>query len=890
MSGELRVGLDAPLPAELAIGRGTVVLVAGWCWAPDARVTELRLTVDGAAQSVLAHGMPRLDLLRAARRAQADPGGHSYRSGFWGLARVQGRDGPVAVGLRALLDDGSTREAELAAIGERTPAAPVVTAAPAPEAGPLVAICMATFDPPDDLLAGQIESIRAQTHRNWVCVVSDDRSREERFASLLRAVGDDPRFVVSRSDRRLGFYRNFERALELAPVAADYVALADQDDAWHPDKLAVLLSAIGSARLVYSDARIVTRGGDVVADTFWDRRRNNHTDLLSQLVANAVTGAASLFPRTLLDDALPFPPEQWRQFHDHWLGVVALATGSIAYVERPLYDYVQHDTATIGHEGSNVMPTLRDRWASLREDGRVRVRLWRAHYFADALRLMALAEVVLLRAGERMPRRRRRVLERYLRADGSLAVTARLFARGARELVGRPETLGAEWMLGYTFLWRRLLEASARDRPQRALRLDAVPPARLALQTRRATEALPPEVAGMADKVAPLEIDVADVPERVNVLIPALDLEHFFGGYIGKLNLALRLARRGLRVRVVLTDPVAMLPGDWDRARAVVGGYEGLAGLFDAVEVALGRGPGGLEVSPTDRFVATTWWTAHVAHAALERLGGGRFLYLIQEYEPFTFPMGSWAALAGQSYDLPHAALFSTELLRGWFRERGIGVYAAGPRAGDDRSAAFENAITPVATPEAREIAARATRRLLFYARPEPHAARNLFELGILGLRRALQDGAFAGDWELRGIGTVSLGRSLRVGDASLELLPRTSQAGYAALLGEHDVGLALMHTPHPSLVPIEMAAAGLVTVTTTFANKSAEALRAISPNLVAASATVEGIAAALRAAERAAGDAEARAAGAAVRWPRSWDEALPDELLGRVVALLARG
>src|SRR5437762_2832256 len=86
---------------------------------------------------------------------------------------------------------------------------------------------------------------------------------------------------------------------------------------------------------------------------------------------------------------------------------------------------------------------------------------------------------------------------------------------------------------------------------------------------------------------------------------------------------------------------------------------------------------------------------------------------------------------------------------------------------------------------------------------PTPHAARNLHELGMLGLRRALQDGAFAG-WELRGIGTVALGRSVPVGDATLELLPRTTQAQYAALLAEHDVGLALMHTPHPSLVPLE--------------------------------------------------------------------------------------
>ena len=98
-------------------------------------------------------------------------------------------------------------------------------------------------------------------------------------------------------------------------------------------------------------------------------------------------------------------------------------------------------------------------------------------------------------------------------------------------------------------------------------------------------------------------------------------------------------------------------------------------------------------------------------------------------------------------------------------------------------------------------------------------------------------------------------GRSVSLGGgASLELLPRADQAAYAELLGEHDVGLALMYTPHPSLVPIEMASAGLLTVTTSFENKTAAALQAISGNLIAAEPTVEGVPPALRSAVAAGG------------------------------------
>jgi hypothetical protein len=461
---------------------------------------------------------------------------------------------------------------------------------------------------------------------------------------------------------------------------------------------------------------------------------------------------------------------------------------------------------------------------------------------------------------------KRRALRRLVQAERSPASIARLGARGARELLGHPETLGAEWMLFHAFTWRRLVDATVRDRPTRRLRLDAVPPPSFA--PRPGAEA----ATVVADKIAPLELmRSAAAPPRINLLIPTIDLDHFFGGYIATFNLARRLAEHGARVRIVTVDPVGPLPRDW---RAQVESYGGLAGVFDRLEVAFGRETPGLEVSPSDRFIATTWWTAHIARAAAQ----ARFLYVIQEHEPFTFPMGTFAALADQSYRLPHFALYSTELLRQYHRRHGIGA------ASD--SASFENAITPV-TP-AIDLAERRPRRLLFYARPEPHAARNMFELGILALQRALADGAFRDGWELRGIGTVAGGREIALGGgATLELLPRVDQDAYADVLCEHDVGLALMYTPHPSLAPIEMSAAGMLTVTNSFDTKTPEALAAISSNLVVAEPTIESVAAALGEAAAGVEDVERRLRGSVVRWSRDWDESFDDALIDRVRAFL---
>jgi hypothetical protein len=233
--------------------------------------------------------------------------------------------------------------------------------------------------------------------------------------------------------------------------------------------------------------------------------------------------------------------------------------------------------------------------------------------------------------------------------------------------------------------------------------------------------------------------------------------------------------------------------------------------------------------------------------------------------------------------------VFSTELLRGYFRSHSLGVFAEGSAPGDRDSVSFENAITPIEPPTEAELAGRGSRRLLLYARPEAHAARNMFELAILALAKAVADGAIGPEWELNGVGAAGRGEPpVELGDGqALKLLPRSSQDDYARLLRQHDVGLALMYTPHPSLVPIEMASAGMLTVTNSFENKTPEAMAEISDNLVTVEPSMDGVAGGLRDAVARVGDGAGRAAGARVRWSRSWDASFDADVMGRIASFL---
>jgi glycosyltransferase involved in cell wall biosynthesis len=374
---------------------------------------------------------------------------------------VEAREDPstVAVELRARLRGGAELTGPLGQIAIAEPDPPPAYGRSAP-----IAVCMATYEPDMALFRLQVESLRAQTEEDWMCLISDDCSDPETFAEIEAVVTDDPRFVVSRAERKLGTYLNFERALAMVPAESELVALCDQDDRWYPDKLRVLRDALGSAQLAYSDQRLVDPEGRVLRDTLWSGRRNNHTDLASLLVANSVTGAASLFRREVAERARPFPDPPGLQLHDHWIALVAMGLGELAYVDRPLYDYVQHGGAVMGQASER--------------SARGSLRGARAAYFYGYVPRTVLAQALLARCSDTLSRGRRRVLERFVAAARNPMAFAWLAARPLRRLTGANETLGTEGELARGIAWRHLAEALTlrREAPGRLPVEAACPP------------------------------------------------------------------------------------------------------------------------------------------------------------------------------------------------------------------------------------------------------------------------------------------------------------------------------------------------------------------------------------------------------------------------------
>jgi glycosyltransferase involved in cell wall biosynthesis len=468
--------LEIRPPERIAVGRGTAFVIAGYAYSPVEATRGLAVRVGRSVHSVERFRLPRDDVY--GRLPEGDPARpFAYRSGFVSVVDLA----PVAraerceIELVLALAGGGEARAPAGAI-EMLPGVEPPDDVRHPDfpdgADRRVAVCMAAYEPPPDLLVRQLDSLREQTHENWICLISDDCSGDEAFGRLIELTEGDERFVVSRSPERLGFYRNFERALSMAPPAANFVTLCDQDDRWQPGKLERLLESIGDAQLVYSDARIVNPTGDLVRPSYWTERSNNYTNFGSLLLANSVTGASSLFRRELLDDALPFPPRLAKAFHDHWLAVVAMARGEIAYVDEALWDYVQHDAAVIGHSRANKRPRPIRR--HLIERLRNPTGGSRAVYYYDWQQQLIFAEVLRLRCWDRMTAAKRRTLRRLLSADSGVTGLGWLLGRRARRLWGHDETLDRELFYGYALVRRRAVSlwTAGRRRPNRLLARD----------------------------------------------------------------------------------------------------------------------------------------------------------------------------------------------------------------------------------------------------------------------------------------------------------------------------------------------------------------------------------------------------------------------------------
>ena len=365
---------------------------------------------------------------------------------------------------------------------------------------------------------------------------------------------------------------------------------------------------------------------------------------------------------------------------------------------------------------------------------------------------------------------------------------------------------------------------------------------------------------------------------RLNVLDSGWARSTMTGGPNTVINLAARIAREGVPVRLVSTiDPVTLDPV-WLRGHVA----ELIGATPSEMTIAsAGHSDRPLDVGAGDVFLATHWTTALQLKGVLPLLANKTFFYMLQEFEAGFYAWSSNYARVVETYGMDFWPIVNEALLAEFLFSQPLG------RLSDpvmrERAVVFEPAVDSSLFYPAADASPR-PRRLLFYARPTN--TRNMFGLGLLALREVAADPAFAG-WEFLAIGGRGAVPDMDLGAGrTLRPAPWASYGGYGDLLRDADILLCPMLSPHTSYPVLEMPACGGLSVTNTFSTKTAERLAAISPQIIACEPTVPGLAEGLRHAAKLVG--EGRGQDASLNVLRDWGSAL-DSAARRIVDI-ARG
>ncbi len=201
----------------------------------------------------------------------------------------------------------------------------------------------------------QIDSILAQTVADFELLVMDDGSTDDTVAIVTDYEARDPRVRLLPSMGNRGQRR---RLYDLTgAVDTEFLAIADQDDIWHPERNAMLLDAIGDSAVAYGRSQLIDGEGEDIGQTILETFNIDPltagplTSLFQPLVsAHAAVIRTDWLSRAAFSAIAPF---------DHLIGLEAqLSTGLIYVPDATIYHRIH---------GGNQMNRIVDRskrWVS----------------------------------------------------------------------------------------------------------------------------------------------------------------------------------------------------------------------------------------------------------------------------------------------------------------------------------------------------------------------------------------------------------------------------------------------------------------------------------------------------------------------------------------------
>lgn len=189
-------------------------------------------------------------------------------------------------------------------------------------------------------LAEQLETILGQTDGDFELLAIDDGSSDDTVDVLDAFAARDTR--MSRLSATGNTGQNARLVELLGHARGDFIAVADQDDRWAPDRNAVLLDAVGDRQMAFGRSELIDKNGDPMGRSLLDLLYGDHhsSEPLFSLIQPMFSAHAMIVRRDLVGTeaffhALPF---------DWLVALEAMFGGGAVYRDDAVVFHRLHDS------------------------------------------------------------------------------------------------------------------------------------------------------------------------------------------------------------------------------------------------------------------------------------------------------------------------------------------------------------------------------------------------------------------------------------------------------------------------------------------------------------------------------------------------------------------
>ncbi len=255
-----------------------------------------------------------------------------------------------------------------------------------------VSIVMCTYNG-GKYLREQLDTILSQTYPLYEIIIQDDGSTDDTIDIIHEYQQHYPSLIkFHRTEGRLGAHLNFKTALVKA--TGDYVAPADQDDIWLPNKIEILMNAIGDNLLAACCSTIRYANGE---------EKENFlvpcVVLERMIFGGTLAGHALVYKNTIKEQL--WAAEPIHVAFDKMIAMIAAAQSTCVYVPQNLQIWRRHEAVVTSNVINQNIPIASDTY---QRGGKLSKFLWSffcisknksgslTYYFSAVEKLMELLQ------------------------------------------------------------------------------------------------------------------------------------------------------------------------------------------------------------------------------------------------------------------------------------------------------------------------------------------------------------------------------------------------------------------------------------------------------------------------------------------------------------------